>query len=163
MRRVLGWLVMLLLVAGCSHAPPQPAQHPEDPELLADCGPLPDTVIAEHLNVGAVRQQTSPTICTWVTDSSEPIDITYAWLRSDTLARNVAVAHQYGYDVEKTVIRRFGAMYWRDPHDPGSCAVTAADSGTISWWVQNRSHNAVPDPCAAALDLMTATLSIDGI
>lgn len=163
MRRVLGVVVMVLLVAGCSHGAPQPAPAPEDPQLLAGCGPLPDTVIAEHLNVASVRQQTAPTMCTWVTDSREPIDITYAWLRSDTLARNVTVARQYGYDVEKIVIRRFGAMYWRDPRDPGSCAVTAADSGTISWWVQNRSHTVVPDPCAAAMDLMTATLSIDGI
>jgi len=76
--------------------------------------------------------------------------------------RDTQIAAQDGYQVEKLVVKKFGGMYWRDPNDPGSCGITTADTGTITWWVQNRDHLAQPDPCAIAMSLMQNTLLIDG-
>ncbi|MQY30034.1 DUF3558 family protein [Nocardia aurantia] len=153
-------------LAGCTSGhQDSPVRAAGTPDLLAGCGPLTDRVIADQVHVPQVRPQTRPTVCTWTADlpSEDTVDLTYAWLRDDTLARDLQVANRFGYRTEKLVLMKFGGMYWRDPRDPGSCAVTTADSGTITWWVQNRSRAAEPDPCAAAMSLMRATLSVDGI
>ncbi|MFI7190275.1 DUF3558 family protein [Nocardia nova] len=159
--------MMICVTAGCSsHTQQNAAVRPSvDPNLLAGCGPLSDPVIAATLRVPAVEPEGGSTICGWraAYPGAGTAELTYAWLRDDTLARDVEVANQQGYQVEKVVIKRFGGMYWRTPRDPGSCAVTAADTGTVTWWVNNRDHTARPDPCAAAMNLMQATLSIDGV
>jgi hypothetical protein len=159
-------LVATATLAGCSSSRTDtPVRPAADPNLLAGCGPLADPLIANQLNVPQVRQQTQPTVCTWTADypAGGGVDVTYAWLRDDTLMRDLQVADRFGYRTEKLVLKKFGGMYWRDPNDPGSCAVTTADTGTITWWVQNRDHAARPDPCAAAMGLMQATLSVDGV
>ncbi|ATL65969.1 DUF3558 family protein [Nocardia terpenica] len=158
-------LALAVAAAGCSGgSTPAPRPAVDDPNVLAGCGPLADAAIAAQLQASAARQQTSPTICTWKVDHpGGTTDLTYAWLANDTLMRDSELAAQQGYRIEKTVIKRFGAMYWRDPRDPGSCAVTAFDGGTVTWWVQNRDHAAQPDPCAAAMTLMQSTLAVDGI
>ncbi|MCX4097340.1 DUF3558 family protein [Nocardia sp. alder85J] len=158
--------ILAATLAGCSGShSDHPAPSAADPNLLAGCGPLADQVIAGQLHVAQVRPQTQPTICTWTADlpGGGTIDLTYAWLREDTLQQDLQVAAQFGYRIEKLVLKKFGGMYWRDPNDPGSCAVTTADTGTVTWWVQNRDHAAQPDPCAAAMGLMQATLSVDGV
>lgn len=160
-------IAMICVTAGCSdHAQPDAAVRPaNDPNFLAGCGPLSDPVIAATVRVPAVKPEGGSTICGWSAayPGAGTAELTYAWLRGDTLARDVEVANQQGYRVEKVVIKRFGGMYWRNPRDPGSCAVTAADTGTVTWWVNNRDHTDRPDPCAAAMELMLATLSVDGV
>ncbi|MVU81369.1 DUF3558 domain-containing protein [Nocardia sp. ET3-3] len=158
--------LMIASLAGCSHANKHPdEQTSADPNFLAGCGPLDDQKLAAAINVTGLKQQSSPTICDWtaVNPGGGPVGLTYAWLRDDTLSREVRIADQFGYRIERLVVKHFGGMYWRDPKDPGSCAVTVADTGTVTWWVQNRDHAAQPDPCAAAMSLMNAVLSVDGV
>ncbi|MEC3916276.1 DUF3558 domain-containing protein [Nocardia sp. CDC160] len=158
--------LMVVTLAGCSHAArPSDAPTSADPNFLAGCGPLEDQKLAAALAVTGMKRQSAPTVCNWTATAAGggTVDLTYAWLRTDTLSREVQIADQFGYQIERLVVKHFGGMYWRDPKDPGSCAVTVADTGTVTWWVQNRDHAAQPDPCAAAMTLMTATLSVDGI
>ncbi|WP_019933046.1 DUF3558 family protein [Nocardia sp. BMG111209] len=158
--------VVAAALAGCSGGrSDSPVRAADTPNLLAGCGPLSDAIIANRLAVPLVRPQTQPTVCTWTAElpGGDAVDVTYAWLREDTLLRDLQVADRFGYRTEKVVLKKFGGMYWRDPNDPGSCAVTTADTGTITWWVQNRSRAAQPDPCAAAMGLMQATLDVDGV
>ncbi|WP_433562514.1 DUF3558 domain-containing protein [Nocardia sp. CA-151230] len=158
--------LLIAALSGCSHGDQQTRVRPaEDPNLLAGCGPLDDQKLASAITVTGLRQQSAPTVCNWTATNSGggAVDLTYAWLRDDTLAREVRIADQFGYQIERVLVKHFGGMYWRDPKDPGSCAVTVADTGTVTWWVQNRGHTAQPDPCAAAMNLMDATLSVDGV
>ncbi|MGW2665812.1 DUF3558 domain-containing protein [Nocardia tengchongensis] len=158
--------LLIAALSGCSHGGPQAEVRPAaDPNLLAGCGPLEDQKLAAAIGVTGMRQQSAPTVCDWTATNpgGGAVDITYAWLRDDTLAREVRIADRFGYQIERLVVKNFGGMYWRDPNDPGGCAVTVADTGTVTWWVRNRDHGARPDPCAAAMNLMNATLSVDGI
>ncbi|MET9488516.1 DUF3558 domain-containing protein [Nocardia sp. NPDC006630] len=154
------------VVTGCSsHQQDTAVRSADDPDLLAGCGPLPDQVIATTLQVPSVHQQSAPTICNWIGDypAGGTVGLTYAWLRNDNLMTETKVAGDFGYQIERVVIKHFAGMYVRDPNDPGSCAVTISDTGIVTWWVHNRSHTAQPDPCAAAMSLMQATLAIDGV
>ncbi|MFE3224186.1 DUF3558 family protein [Nocardia sp. NPDC059228] len=158
--------LLIAALAGCSQGPREsPVRAADAPNLLAGCGPLEDRKIASNLHVSGLEQQSAPTICNWTATSPNggAIDIAYAWLENDTLSREVQIADQFGYQVERLVIKHFGGMYWRDPKDPSTCAVTTSDTGTVTWWVQNRDHAAQPDPCAGAMTLMQATLSVDGV
>ncbi|MEC3952589.1 DUF3558 family protein [Nocardia sp. CDC153] len=158
--------LLIASLAGCSHgARPSDAPTSAAPNFLADCGPLEDQKLAAAITATGIKRQSSPTVCNWTATAAGggTVDLTYAWLRDDTLSREVQIADQFGYQIERLVVKHFGGMYWRDPRDPGSCAVTVADTGTVTWWVQNRDHAAHPDACAAAMALMTATLSVDGI
>ncbi|AYF78103.1 DUF3558 domain-containing protein [Nocardia yunnanensis] len=164
--RIMVAALLITALTGCSHAAKQDgAPASADPNLLAGCGPVEDQKLASAIAVTNMRQLSAPTICDWT--ASNPgggaVDLTYAWLRDDTLAREVQIAGQFGYRIERLVVKNFGGMYWRDPKDPGSCAVTVADTGTVTWWVHNRDHAARPDPCAAAMTLMNAVLSVDGV
>lgn len=139
-----------------------------DANLLAGCGPIPTTSIAAMVHAATMARQTTSEICAWTSvpvsapDDSHAVDVTYAWLPNSTLHREADVATRLGYRVQHLVVSRAGGFSWRDPRDPGSCAVSAFDAGTVTWWVQNRSHTAQPDPCGAALALATATMHLDG-
>lgn len=153
-------------LAGCSHGGSGDQVRPaDDPNFLAGCGPLDDQKLASSITVTGLHQQRNPTICDWTATNAGggQVDITYAWLRDDTLSRETEIAAQTGYQIERIVVKHYGGMYWRDPANPDTCAVTVADTGTVTWWVQNRDHAAQPDPCAAAMTLMQATLSVDGV
>ncbi|MGF6883827.1 hypothetical protein ABIA39_008009 [Nocardia sp. GAS34] len=164
--RVAAAVLLTAAVAGCSSGgtPPSSADRSaSDPNFLAGCGPVTDQVLARSLQGTVVRQQTAPTVCTWRAQTAHGVvDVTYSWFQDDVLMRDTQVAAQYGYQIEKLVVKKFGGMYWRDPNDPGSCGITTADTGTITWWTQNRDHAAQPDPCAVAMSLMQHTLLIDG-
>lgn len=158
-------VLLAAAAAGCSSGGNTPSadRTATAPNFLAGCGPVTDQFLARSLQATAVRQQTSPTICTWRAQTPEGVvDATYSWFRGDTLMRETQIAAQYGYQVQKLVVRKFGGMYWRDPNDPGSCGITTADTGTVTWWIQNRNHLAQPDPCATASSLMQNTLLVDG-
>ncbi|MQY23414.1 hypothetical protein NRB20_65420 [Nocardia sp. RB20] len=159
-------VLVVATVAGCSGGgTPQTQSTPAAAaNILAGCGPVSDQAIAGQLRATSVRRESAPTTCTWIAQTpSGTIDISYSWFSGDVLMRETQVAAQYGYSIEKVVVDRFGAMYWRDPQDPSSCGVTAADGGTVTWWVQNRDRAAQPDPCPAAMSLMHTTLTFDGI
>ncbi len=165
--RVTAAVLLVAAVAGCSSSMPKVRSSSDrdaaDPNLLAGCGPVSDQFITGNLRATSLRQQSAPTTCTWTAQTPDGVvDATYSWFQSDLLMRDTQVAAQYGYQIQKLVVEKFGGMYWRDPKDPGSCGITAADSGTVTWWVQNRSHLAQPDPCAEAMSLMQNTLVIDG-
>ena len=163
-----GVIATACVLAGCSStdAPTAGTQvRPgDDANLLAGCGPLSDQVIAGTVNALSVQRQ-GGSACTW--SAAEPggrtTALAYVWSREDSLAREVDAANRQGYRIEKLVIKRFGGMYVRDPRNPGACAVTVADTGAVTWRADNRDHAALPDPCAAAMSLMQATLSVDGV
>jgi hypothetical protein len=155
--------ILIATLTGCAGPHhDSPVRAADDPNFLAGCGPLPDQTVARAVGADTVRQQTAPTICTWiaVTASRTTADLTYSWFAGDTLGREVQIAAEQGYQVEKFVVRRFGGFYWHDPRDPGSCGATASDTGTVTWWVTDRSDTV--DPCAAAMTLLQQTLLIDG-
>lgn len=168
--RAAGRMVLAMMLAaalaGCAGGgtPRTQSTPAADPNVLGGCGPLSDQALAGQLRAISVRRQSAPTTCTWIARTpSGTVDLSYSWFSGDVLMREMQVAAQYGYRTEKVVVDRFGAMYWRDPQDPGSCGATAADTGTVTWWVQNRDHAAQPDPCAAAMSLLHTTLTFDGI
>ncbi|WP_067885926.1 DUF3558 family protein [Nocardia vaccinii] len=169
MRAMVRTVIAVMLaaaLAGCAGSgTPRTQSTPADaPNVLGGCGPLSDQALAGLLRATSVRRQSAPTTCTWTAQTlSGTVDLSYSWFSGDVLMREMQVAAQYGYRTEKVVVDRFGGMYWRDPRDPGTCGVTAADSGTVTWWVQNRDHAAQPDPCAAAMSLLHTTLTFDGI
>jgi hypothetical protein len=159
-------VLLAATVAGCSGGGSTQTQstQDDDPNILIGCGPLSDQALAGQLKATSVRRQTAPTTCTWIAQTpSGATDISYSYFSGDVLGRETQVAAQFGYQLDKVVIKKFGGMYWRDPQDPGSCGVTAFDAGTVTWWVQNRDHAAQPDPCAAAMGMMNATLAMDGL
>ncbi|WP_082875815.1 DUF3558 family protein [Nocardia pseudobrasiliensis] len=157
---------VLAAVAGCSSGTtPEARDVPADENQLVNCGPETETEIAKLVHASSVRAQGGPTICAWegeYADGGGVVDITYAWLANDSLLRDSQVAAEFGYRTEHLVLSSFGGLLWRDPRDPGSCGISAADSGTVTYWVQNRSHTAQPDPCAAATGLALATVKLDG-
>ncbi|MEV6771889.1 DUF3558 domain-containing protein [Nocardia sp. NPDC051030] len=153
------------LIAGCSAATGGQAQTaPVEDNGLAGCGPLADAKIEKFAGVTRLHRQASPTICEWtaVSNTGGTVDITYGWLRKNSLMMDRQTAIDLGYTTENLVVKSFGGFYWRDPQDPGVCGVSAADSGTVSWWIHNRDHAAQPDPCAAAFQLMLGTVQLDG-
>lgn len=164
-RRLFAALAVVVAAAGCSGgtAPPPPPAPVED-ELLQGCGPETDAEIANLLHTNSIRRVSGPTICTWEGTYADggQVDISYAWFVQDSLLRDGQVAAALGYRTEHLVVGNFGGLIWHDPRDPGSCGVSAADSGTVTYWVHNRSHAATPDPCAAALDAEKATVKLDG-
>ncbi|MFI1916159.1 DUF3558 domain-containing protein [Nocardia sp. NPDC020380] len=153
-------------LTGCTqHSGDSAVRQSVDPNLLAGCGPIEDQKIAQIVGLTGLQQQSRPTICNWTGRNSAgaPVDVTYAWLQNDTMGREAEVAGQSGYQIERVVVKHFSGMYWHASGDPGSCAVTVADTGTVTWWVQNRDRSAQPDPCAAAMTLAEATLAVDGV
>ncbi|MCM6777849.1 DUF3558 domain-containing protein [Nocardia sp. CDC159] len=166
MVRLAAVALVLFVAAGCASGAPQSAHKaPAEVNQLDNCGPLADTDIAKLAHAESVHPQGGPIVCGWegeYPDGGGIVDITYAWLAGDSLLRESQVAAEFGYRTEHLVLSSFGGLLWRDPRDPGSCGVSAADSGTVTYWVQNRSHAAEPDPCAAATELVRSTVKLDG-
>lgn len=168
-RKVLAMVAAVLAVAGCSGGGSTPDRH-GDVDFLSGCGPIKDPLMAKIAHAVVLHQQSESAICGWsgpmvAADGRDagPVDLTYGWLENDTLLNEAAVAQRLGYTLDHFVVKHFGGYYLRDPRDPGSCGATAYDTGTVTWWVQNRTHLPSPDPCAAALDLLANTLGIDGV
>ena len=159
-------LAAIGLLAGCSSGGQAETEQPAVENGLAGCGPLSVPRIEKVSGVTNLRPVSSPTICSWVGVSAagdgEIVDITYSWLKKNSLMFDRQTALQLGYQTENMVTKSFGGFYWRDPRDPGSCAVSAADSGTVTWWVHHRDHNPQPDPCPAAWQLIFETVKLDG-
>ncbi|MGQ4619779.1 DUF3558 family protein [Nocardia sp. R7R-8] len=160
-------LIALGLLAGCSSG--EKAQTPyESAEAseLAGCGPLSIATIEHTAAVTALQPVDSPTICSWVGISASAgggiVDISYAWFQKNSLMFDRQTAASLGYQTENLVTESFGGFYWHDPRDPGSCGASAADSGTVTWWIRDRDQHTPPDPCAAAWKLIQETVKLDG-
>jgi hypothetical protein len=158
-------LSAVALVAGCSSSDGPKDRH-GDVNFLAGCGPVDPALIAKVTRTRDLSAQTHSAICGWrgadLVDG-HTVDITYGWLENDTLMNEAAVDTRLGYTIDHFVVKHFGGIYLRDPHDPGSCGVSAYDTGTVTWWVANRTHLPEPAPCPAALLLLANTLGIDGV
>ncbi|MFD4439955.1 DUF3558 family protein [Nocardia sp. NPDC058519] len=157
-------LLLALAVAGCSAAEPSgPPQRAED-STLAGCGPLTLERIEEATGLTGLRPVGAPTICTWTTttDDSGTADVTYGWLAKNSLMFDRETAVALGYRTDALVTESFGGFYWRHPQSPGSCGVSAADSGTVTWWVHHRGPGPHPDPCPTAWQLIFETVKLDG-
>jgi hypothetical protein len=165
MMRAAAALVAVLLVAGCSSSA-GPKDRNGDVNFLAGCGPVDPALIAKVTHTRDLDSVTRSAICGWrgvdVADG-HPVDVTYGWLENDILLNEAAVDTRLGYTIEHFVVKHFGGIYLHDPRDPGSCGVSAYDTGTVTWWVANRTHLPEPDPCPAALLLLANTLGIDGV
>jgi len=96
-------------------------------------------------------------VCMWtVSSAAGSIDVTFGWFENNSLQRERTVADQLGYQVEATTIAGTSAFSARRPGDSAACGITAAYSGVITWWVQQRSGTG--DPCDGARTLAELTL-----
>lgn len=149
---------------GCSPAARPATTPPPRPTIdeaagLAGCGPLTDSNITQITRVTDLRTVTSPTICTWTGHTGDAtIDITYSWLKNNTLMFDRHTATALGYHTETFVTESFGGFYWHDPHDPGTCGASAA----VTWWIHHRDHHTTTDSCPAAWQLIRNTVQLDG-
>jgi hypothetical protein len=159
-------LLALGVLTGCSSGGQAETPHADEFSTLAGCGPLETAYIEKTAAVTGLQSQSSPTICSWVGLSTASdggiIDISYSWLKKNSLMFDRQTADGLGYRTEAFVTKSFGGFYWHDPHDPATCGASAADAGTVTWWVTNHNHSARPDPCAAAFQLIFETVKLDG-
>lgn len=126
-------------------------------KLLQECVAVPDDKIAETVQADIVDQYFFGAVCMW--SGSGPaglIDVTFAWYEDNSLGRERTLAEDLDYSVEPVTVSGAGAFLSRRPGDPASCGITAAYSGTITWWVQYRSGSV--DPCQRATKLAELTL-----
>ncbi len=172
--RVRSGLVVLAaagLLTGCSDKAAPDAQPSSAPAAnsLTNCTPLTEEQISRAAQADTLTTHHHPPVCVWQAhrDTNES-DVTFTYTERESLQQTWQRAENDGFRTEHLTITEqiFGAtvtatgFYIRNPHDPGDCAVAAADNGTIVWRVQNNSHTATPDPCAIALQLATLTIDL---
>ncbi|WP_280275194.1 DUF3558 domain-containing protein [Nocardia wallacei] len=153
------------VLAACSSGDrSEAAPDPAEASGLAGCGPLTDKDIAVTAGLDGVRAQAAPTVCSWVgvTAAGDSVDVSYSWFRTNSLMFDRQIAVQLGYRTETFVSESFGGFEWHDPRDAASCGASAADSGTVTWWVRLRAPAPQPDPCEAARQLIFETVQLDG-
>lgn len=171
MRGGLALLATAGLLTGCSDPAAPDAQPTSAPAAnsLANCTPLTEEQISRAAQADTIATKHRPPVCVWQAqrDTGES-DLTFTFTDRESLQQTWQRAENDGFQTEHLTITEqiFGAtvtatgFYIRNPHDPGDCAVAAADNGTIVWRVQNRSHTTTPDPCAIALQLATLTIDL---
>ena len=159
------------LVAGCSGNSSPTAGPAASPAAnpLADCAPLTEEQITLAAHAETLTAQHRPPVCVWHAQRGDgESDLTFTYTDKESLQQTWQKAQEDGFGTEHLTITKqvFGTtvtatgFYIRNPHDPGDCAVAAADNGTIVWRVQNRSRTAQPDACAIALQLATLTIDL---
>ncbi|MFC9552663.1 DUF3558 domain-containing protein [Rhodococcus sp. NPDC056960] len=167
-RRLAAALASAMLLAGCGTsvtgtALPEGASasgdggSPQFDKLLRECDAVPNDKIAETLGGDGIDQYFYGAVCMWtVSSAAGSIDVTFGWFENNSLQRERGVAEQLGYQVEATTIAGTSAFSARRPGDSATCGITAAYSGVITWWVQQRSGTG--DPCVGARTLAELTL-----
>ncbi|MEV0295954.1 DUF3558 family protein [Nocardia sp. NPDC050710] len=137
---------------------------PSLPHAVARALASRSSTIERSAGVTNLRQVSSPTICSWTGLSTSEhggiVDISYGWLKKNSLMFDREIAIQLGYHTENMVTESFGGFYWHDPDDPGTCGVSAADCGTVTWWIHHRNHSPQPDACATAWQLIFDTVEL---
>jgi hypothetical protein len=130
---------------------------PQFDKLLRECDAVPNDKIAETLHGAGIDQYFFGAVCMWtVSSAAGSIDVTFGWFENNSLQRERSVADGLGYQVETTSIAGTSAFSARRPGDSAACGITAAYSGVITWWVQQRSGTG--DPCDGARTLAELTL-----
>lgn len=127
------------------------------------CGLLLDETVGEILDAETIARPYSGAVCQYVMAASDGgmIDVVYTWFESGTFERERELAEQRGAVVTDEDIARHPAFISRRPDNAAACSATAAaGTGVLSWWVQYRT-DAATDPCEAAENLLSATLSGD--
>ncbi|WP_433733779.1 DUF3558 family protein [Nocardia sp. CA-129566] len=159
------------LLTGCSgHGTPDagPTAAPTA-NSLTNCTPLTDEQIGRTAQADTLTAHHRPPVCVWQAQrGDDESDLTFTYTDRESLQQTWQRAENDGFQNQHLTITRqiFGTtvtatgFYIRNPHDPGDCAVAAADNGTIVWRVQNHSHTTSPDPCAIALQLATLTIDL---
>ena len=126
-------------------------------KLLQECVAVPDDQIAESVRADMVEQYFYGAVCMWTgSGPTGTVDVTFAWFENNSLGRERALAEELDYAIEPVTVSGAGAFLSRRPGDPTSCGITAAYTGTITWWVQYRDGGA--DPCAGATRLAELTM-----
>ncbi|MEV4124144.1 DUF3558 family protein [Nocardia sp. NPDC049707] len=159
------------LLTGCSDTAAPDAQPTSTPpaNTLTNCAPLTEEQISRAAQADTITVQHRPPVCVWQAQrDADESDLTFTYTARESLQQTWQRAENDGFQTEHLTITEqiFGTtvtatgFYIRNPHDPGDCAVAAADNGTIVWRVQNRSHTRTPDPCAIALQLATLTIDL---
>lgn len=154
----------ILLIGGCSttvSGTPTAAgagdTNTDFDKLLQECVAVPDDKIAESVQADVVDQYFFGAVCMWTgTGASGIVDVTFAWFENNSLGRERTLSEKLDYQVEPVTVAGTSAFLSRRPGDPYSCGITAAYSGTVTWWVQYRGGNV--DPCAGATRLAELTL-----
>ncbi|WP_433761043.1 DUF3558 family protein [Nocardia sp. CA-135398] len=155
------------LLTGCSDKA-APDAHPATTPA-ANCTPLTEEQISHAAQADTLTTHHRPPVCVWQAQrGADESDLSFTYTDRESLQQTWQRAENDGFQTEHLTITEqiFGAtvtatgFYIHNPHDPGDCAVAAADNGTIVWRVQNHSHTTTPDPCAIALQLATLTIDL---
>jgi Protein of unknown function (DUF3558) len=157
-------LASVLLISGCGttvtgtpKAVGPGTGETEFDKLLQECVAVPNEQIAETVQADSVDQYFFGAVCMWTgAGPAGIVDVTFAWYENNSLGRERTLAEKLDYAVEPVTVAGTGAFVSRRPDDPASCGITAAYSGTVTWWVQYRAGTV--DPCAAATRLAELTL-----
>ena len=161
---VLSTLTVVMLAASCSTtvtgtpvAEGAGETSEEFDKLLEECVAVPNEQIAESIQADAIEQYFFGAVCMWnASGPSGIIDVTFAWFEDNSLGRERTLAETLDSSIESVSVSGASAFLSRRPGDPASCGITAAYSGTITWWVQYRGGNV--DPCASATRLAELTM-----
>jgi hypothetical protein len=123
------------------------------------CGLLHDDEVRDLLRATSVVKPFSGAVCQYVLATEKGlIDVVFSWFETGTAARVRGVAAEGGARIVDRLVDRHPAFLAQHPDTPNACAATAgAGTGVLTWWVQFRP--AADDPCAAAENLLSATLS----
>lgn len=126
-------------------------------KLLQECIAVPNDTIAETVQADAIDQYFFGAVCMWTAAGPAGlVDVTFAWFENNALGRERTLSEKLDYSIEPVTVAGTSAFLSRRPADPTSCGITAAYSGTVTWWVQYR--NGTVDPCVAATRLAELTL-----
>jgi hypothetical protein len=173
--RVFAWNVVMatvsVVVLGCSQTVGGNAQRARPPVPDPDrsygyvddrCGLLADDTVKELLKADTVVRPYSGAVCQYVlVGPSGLVDVVYSWFDVGSLERERTLAAERGLRVTDTDVERHPAFVGQRADNDAACAVTAAaGTGVLAWWVQYR-PGVGRNPCEAATQLLSATLSAD--
>jgi hypothetical protein len=125
------------------------------------CGLLHDDSIKDLLGASSLVKPFSGAVCQYLLSTDDGlVDVVYSWFDEGSIDRERGVAVGRGSRLVDKDVARHPAFLAQRPDNPNACSATAAaGSGVLTWWVQFRQNPG--DPCAAAEELLTATLSAD--
>jgi hypothetical protein len=126
------------------------------------CGLLADDSVKELLGAEHVARPYSGAVCQYVLSGRAGlVDVVYSWFETGSLERERALAGSRGLRLVDKDVARHPAFLGQRPDNAAACTATAAaGSGVLTWWVQFRPIGA-QQPCDAAEQLLSATLSAD--
>lgn len=126
------------------------------------CGLLLDDSIKELLRADSIERAYIGAVCQYVLAAPAGlVDVVFSWFETGSFERERALAERRGSQLTDTDVARHPAFLAQRPGNEAACSATAAAGpGVLTWWVQFRPQHS-EDPCKAAEDLLSATLSAD--